>query len=1038
MRHSYGRHAVGLALLATSVAGLTVATGGARKARTVKLTTAAGHPVAGMPLPFDARVPDILSMAGQSDATPPNEVVIPPLSPLESGEYVNFESPPVQPLAMFAGTVLVTNTPAGTLDVLETNAVDGTKLILKTSTPVGIDPVAVAVEPGGSFAWVSNYVSDSISVVDLGTGEVVDVLEAGDEPSTIAFSADGTTAYVVFEGAAPTVDNELIEPSPALGVYDVGTRQLLTWVELPADTPRGMVYDPATAQIFVAALRSGNNTTVVGEPLVHTFLNGDFELRPALQVVRDFSVTASAFAASSFAPYPPVSAEPGAPETQLILADDDAEWQRILDLLRTPDGLPDPAVVSQYAAENSMSFEDAEFVIAGVLNDVKDTLDNDVIVLDASVPSAPVIDRVISNVGTILTTLEKRPGTDEIYAANLEALNTIRHEPNLNGHFFDHELVVFANNGVSPPQRFDLNAGISGFNTPGAAAPNAFADSLSNPIDIAFTPNGSRLLVAALGSSRVGMLDPVSMSVLDRVDVGRGTRGLIVDDQGRRAYTYNRTDNSVTAIDLSADAMHVSDTLKLFNPEPAEVVEGRNFLYSTEFSFNNASSCAMCHVDGHLDGLAWDLGDPAGALQPAPSNVVDPDTGEPLMNHPAKGPMVTMSLRGLRDHNAYHWRGDKPMFEDFNGAFASLLGGAELPAEDMVKYRRFIDTVVYPPNPFYDRDNSFKDPRAVNGAGIYLQNCQVCHSLFDDGTLRLAGFEDDTGMELFSLFAQIQEITQLRGIHRKFDMDLYSGFGLIHDGREEREDNAHPINTFLNTFFRNIVGTQQDELIAFLNAFQTNVMPIVGWDVRYDQLTTAQGQSDIDLMILRAEPLAGFSNQAVCDVIARGEINGQKVGYVFKSRTPDVPSGIGTVPGNTGRGQISGNGVAHAGGPGQNTPPIADNTVFLDDTGGSITLSDLLNLAAQPGNFLHFIAVPPGSGVRLGIDADGDSLLNGLDPFAMQSPDVNKDGVIDAVDLTAYLDLYNNADPDADYDGNRIINSDDLDAYLFEYTAATS
>ncbi|HHN77522.1 MAG TPA: hypothetical protein ENK11_02450, partial [Phycisphaerales bacterium] len=533
MRYSFGQQAIGIGILATGVLGLTITTGGMQKTRSVRLTTAAGHPVAGMPSPFGADVPDILSFAGQTGSEPPNEVVIPPLSHVESGVYVNFESPPVQPLAMFGDTVLVTNTPAGTLDVLETNAVDGTKLILKASTPVGIDPVAVAVEPGGSFAWVSNYVSDSISVVSLGTGEVVDVLEAGDEPSTIAFSADGTTAYVVFEGAAPTVDNELIDPSPALGVYDVATRQLLTWVELPADTPRGMVFDPGTDQIFVAALHSGNNTTVVGEPLGHTFINGDFELRPALQVVRDFSVTAAAFAASSFAPYPPISAEPGAPETQLIIADDDPEWQSILDLLRGPDGLPDPAVVSQYAAENSMTFENAEQVISGVLNDVKDTLDNDVIVLDASTPSAPVIDHVISNIGTILTTLEKRPGTDEIYAANLEALNTIRHEPNLNGHFFDHELVVFANNGVFPPRQIDLNGGIPGFNSPGTAAPNAFTDSLSNPIDIAFTPTGNRLLVAALGSSRVGMLDLATTTVLDRVDVGRGPRGVIIDAQGR-------------------------------------------------------------------------------------------------------------------------------------------------------------------------------------------------------------------------------------------------------------------------------------------------------------------------------------------------------------------------------------------------------------------------------------------------------------------------------------------------------------------------
>ncbi|MDH3981205.1 MAG: cytochrome-c peroxidase, partial [Gammaproteobacteria bacterium] len=49
----------------------------------------------------------------------------------------------------------------------------------------------------------------------------------------------------------------------------------------------------------------------------------------------------------------------------------------------------------------------------------------------------------------------------------------------------------------------------------------------------------------------------------------------------------------------------------LHNPEPADLVAGRRFLYDARFtSSNGEAACASCHVDGDLDSLAWDLGDP--------------------------------------------------------------------------------------------------------------------------------------------------------------------------------------------------------------------------------------------------------------------------------------------------------------------------------------------------------------------------------------------------------------------------------------------
>ena len=97
-------------------------------------------------------------------------------------------------------------------------------------------------------------------------------------------------------------------------------------------------------------------------------------------------------------------------------------------------------------------------------------------------------------------------------------------------------------------------------------------------------------------------------------------------------------------------------------------------------------SCASCHLNGHRDGVAWDLGDPQGAVDPVstflPPGLVGSDT-----LHPMKGPMMTQSLRGIIGNEPFHWRGDRAALENFNGAFVSLLGGRLLNAQEMASFK---------------------------------------------------------------------------------------------------------------------------------------------------------------------------------------------------------------------------------------------------------------------------------------------------------------------------------------------------------------
>ncbi|RMF77929.1 MAG: hypothetical protein D6744_10715, partial [Planctomycetota bacterium] len=883
------------------------------------------------------------------------------------------------------------NQPGDSLVIIDTIGPNGRPVIVG-EVPVGLDPVTAAVQPnaGDQFVWVANFISDDVSVVDVIAQQVVAVIDVGDEPVNILFSPDGDFAYVVLQGPARGAPPSDI--NGYLVTIDTSSRSVVHEMPLPGHTPRAAAFDLDSRRIVIASQFSGNNTTLVGDRVELNFVdpNTPREFRYSLELLRDFSITAGTFAASSLAPYPDPSVQPNAPLVPRIVPDAgvSSDWTDIIALLTLPDGSLDPGVVAQFAAEFG-GLSNAADVLTEIVDDAKDTLDNDLLVVSVASPAAPMLVKTISGVGTTLTGLATSPVDDRWLVSNREPRNLVRTEPALNGHIVDHQVVVVTNLNSPVITPRDLHAGLPGFY-------NGQADlavvSLANPTDVVYNADGSKAYIAAMGPGRVGVLDGVTGRVTARVNVGPGPRSLAIDNLSDRLYVFNRTNLSISVVDIAPAQPVVVDTLYLFNPEPPVIKNGRQFLFSSKFSQNAATSCSTCHVDGSLDNLAWDLGDPAGSMLPAPKNLDNDPNTTPLLNHPTKGPMVTLSLRGLRDHNAFHWRGDKPRFQDFNIAFQNLMGGQQLSAQQMDAYAAYVDTLEYPPSPYYNRDNSLAAPGALNGAVVYLNNCEACHNLSHDGALRLAGFDDDAGMNLNSLFAQIQLVTQLRGIYKKFDADLYGGFGLIHDGREERETNDHPLDTFLENFFNFLTQQERDDLIAFVTAFPSNSLPVVGWEVRVDEFFGAPEQAIIDQMIAQSR-LSPSQN----DVIAQGVIAGQQVGFHLQ--------------------------------PGVNTP------VFRSDVDTLLTLTDILNMIG-PGDSLVFMAVPPGSGERLALDWDSDCMLNGLDMFPRGTADLDGSGEVDLTDLAVLLAHFGETPApreNGDIDGDNEVSLADLALLLAHF-----
>ena len=108
-----------------------------------------------------------------------------------AGSFVAFESGQVRPLALSAdgARLFAVNTPDNRLEIFDILP-GGLRHV--ASVPVGLEPVAVAVRPGGQ-AWVVNHLSDSISIVETSgsTPAVVRTLLVGDEPRDIVFAGPG-------------------------------------------------------------------------------------------------------------------------------------------------------------------------------------------------------------------------------------------------------------------------------------------------------------------------------------------------------------------------------------------------------------------------------------------------------------------------------------------------------------------------------------------------------------------------------------------------------------------------------------------------------------------------------------------------------------------------------------------------------------------------------------------------------------------------------------------------------------------------------
>jgi DNA-binding beta-propeller fold protein YncE len=877
--------------------------------------------------------------------------------------FTLFESGQVRPVALSADKKLLfaVNTPDNRLEVFR---VTRSGLVHRTSIPVGLEPVSVAVRTDNEV-WVVNHLSDSVSIVELRgrshAGRVVRTLQVGDEPRDIVFAGPNSSrAFITTAHRGQNIPFDPQLTTPGVGRADVWvfdgealqntlSDAPLTIISLFADTPRALTVSPDGSKVYAAAFHSGNRTTTVNFLQVPDGGEANGGLPD---------------------PRPAIGGVP-APEVGLIVKHNGTNW----------------------VDELGRSWNDKVMFSLP---------DKDVFVIDANATTPQQVAGAggfFTGVGTILFNMAVNPVSGKVYVSNTEAFNEVRFEggrtdttiSTVQGHLHESRITVLSSAGVAPRH---LNKHID-YGTCCAPIPNAEnAKSLAFPQDMVVTNDGATLYVSAFGSSKIGVFSTAALeantftpSTANQIQLtGGGPTGLALDEARDRMYVLTRFDNSISIIDT--DTQEEIGHVPMHNPEPPAVVYGRRFFYDASMSSSHGdSACASCHIFGDFDSLAWDLGNPEGEVVNNPGPFVGGDSIIPPNFHPMKGPMTTQSLRGMANHGPMHWRGDRTgandvsasaqpdtgtfdefaAFMKFNPAFVGLLGrDTEIPTADMQAFTEFILGVTYPPNPIRNlndsltadqqagRDFFFGPPSQL----VVNMSCGDCHvtDRTANPSSRAPGFFGTDGKLAFAFSDQILKATHFRNQYQKVGMfgfaeipqinpgdhqfmgDQVRGFGFTHDG------GVDTIFRFLSASFFNegtgnptgipvsATGNQlRRQLEAYLLAFDSNLKPIVGQQVTLTHNNGTTANARVNLMIAMA-------NSGHCELVVKGQGRHDEAGYLY-----------------VGSGMFAQNR--------EDAPLLADSV--------------LRGVVASGREVLTYTCVPPGSGVRVALDRDGDGFYDG-------------------------------------------------------------
>ena len=887
--------------------------------------------------------------------------------------FVNWETPHVHPLELSAdgAQLYAVNLPDNRLEVFWATA---SGPLHTASIPVGLDPVSVRARTA-TEVWVVNHVSDSVSVIDLTTRNVIRTLATDDEPADVVFAGTPERAFV-----SCSQENTVLVFDPA-DLTSAPTR-----IEIRGEDPRALAVSPDGGSVYLAVFESGNQTTVLGGGLDDS--TGTLAFPP--NVVSDPAgpyggVNPPPNDGIEFVPAQKPGNPPPPRVSLIVRRDANGVW-------RDDNGTDWSALVD--GPQAALSGRPVGWVL----------LDHDLCVIDTATLAVSYVDHLMN----LNMALAVHPVSGEVAVVGTDATNEIRFEPNLNGTFVRSHLALVDPAAPTTPTVLDLNDHLT--YQVSTVAQSERDRTLADPRGAAWNAAGTKLFVSGLGSNNVVVYDATGAraGLQPTIEVGEGPTGLVVDDARGLLYVLNKFDASISVVDLGSELE--TQRVPFYDPTPEAIQVGRKHLYDAhETSGLGLTACAACHVDARMDRLGWDLGDPSGDMktvigQNLGGNVLGLNTGFEDF-HPMKGPMLTQTMQDIIGLEPHHWRGDRDGIEEFDGAFLHLLGDDEtLDAVEMQEFEDFLATIHFPPNPFRRLDNElFRSmeipghhepgkfgtpgtplPTANANAGLRIYTppraldmgflpCATCHTLpVGVGTnMELVGgtyVDIPTGPNGEKHHALVSidgatnvsmKIPHLRNLYERTGFDLTqpestAGFGYFHDG------SVDTIERFLTEPAFSL-ATQQElaDLTAFMLSFAGSDLPVgsptelleppgppsqdthamvgVQVTVRDGSTVSASALALIDDMIERAEAGA-------IGVVVKGRLDGEARGWAYRK----------------------------------------DQFFQSDRRNQKHTRAQLIALAG-PGSELTFTVVPRGSQNRIGLDRDEDRA------FDRDELDANKD-----------------------------------------------
>lgn len=808
---------------------------------------------------------------------------------------------------------------------------------------------------------------DPVSVRVRGNGEAWVVNQISDSVSVVDLASmrvrrtvlvGDEPADLVFAGSPQRAFVTLAQPNRLVAFDPTLEAPSLTSVTLNGPQPRAMAVSPDGSTVYVAIFESGNRTTIVPRVAVN----------------------------NTGGPYGGQNPPPNS-GTQF-------------DPPRAP-GQPLPPRVAHIVRKNQQNrwMDDNNRDWTSFIT--WDFFDHDVAIVDASTLAVSYAGGALSTVSGIGVA-----PNGSVTAVGWDALNHVRFEPKLDGIFATMLMAnVPAAGGAITTS--DLNPHLT-YDAPTIPAAER-AQSVGDPRGVAWTTDGSMMFTAALGTNALVAMSPAGAR-LAKIDVGEGPSGVVMHPTAGMVYSLNRFEGSVSAVSTTglAEVRRVS----LHDATPATVKAGRRFLFNTFVTSGlGHTSCATCHVDGRSDRLVWDLGDPAGAMQ-----VFDETCQVPngcIQWHPMKGPMTTQVLQGIIGNGPMHWRGEKDNLAEFNVAFTHLQGREfEITAQEMQQLTDYVGSLVFPPNPNRNIDDTLKTSvtifggqatglggtgNPVTGQTIYqtLQNfgappgltCNACHAL-PTGTNQRVDIPAPGGEQQNRKNAHLREIWRKVGANRQSQTAL-RGVGFDHNGEEAT------LQDLLSIGFQWAPGAQgqqqRRDIEAFMLSFPSGQRAGIG------QQVTADGTGDDTA---RINQFVTIANGGSMGLIVKGRIGGEARGWFLQG--------------------------------GQ----------FVSDRQGEPTLTAAQLLAqAAAGSELTYTLVPAGSQVRLGADRDLDGFPDrteldaGSDPADAGSvpgdcpADLNGDGQVGGADLGVLLGAWG-VPGSADLTGDGTVDGADLGVLL--------